>query len=147
MRVIFKNTDNTIGILIPTPEFIDAFVSSGFTIQEAMEALVAKDVPNGAESEIVETSTIPTDRTFRNAWFKNGKNVDTDIPKAKDIAHTKRRADREELFKPLDIKATIPSMAAQAETDRQVIRDADVIKQTAIDNANNEAELKIALGM
>ncbi len=142
-RIIYNNPDNPVSILIPTPEFLAMFD----TEQEAMEALVTKDVPNGLSSEIVESSAIPTDRTFRNAWFKNGVNVDIDIPKAKEIAHTKRRADREEQFKPLDIKATIPSEAVQAEADRQVIRNADALKQTAIDNAGNEAELKIALGI
>jgi hypothetical protein len=33
-----------------------------------MEELAAKDVPAGANYEIVEDSVVPSDRTFRGAW-------------------------------------------------------------------------------
>ena len=68
--------------------------------------------------------------------------ITININKAKDIAHDMRRAARSEEFKPLDIKATIPSEAAQAETDRQAVRVKYAEKQTAIDAAQTVAELK-----
>lgn len=69
--------------------------------------------------------------------------IKTNMNKARVIAHNKRRASRAEAFKPLDIKATIPSEAMKAEKDRQAIRDADALKQIAIDTPNiTEAELK-----
>ena len=60
-------------------------------------------------------------------------NALVDLVKAKEQAHVVRRADRDEKFKPHDIKATIPAYAAQAEIDRQVIRDADDAVQVSID--------------
>ena len=64
------------------------------------------------------------------------------INKAKAIAHDKRRAARAEEFAPLDIKATIPSEAAAAETARQAVREKYAAIQTNIDAAADVAALK-----
>ena len=55
-RIIYKNDDNTISIIIPA--------DCGLTIEQ----IAAKDVPAGKEYHIVDKSEIPYDRTFRNAW-------------------------------------------------------------------------------
>lgn len=68
--------------------------------------------------------------------------ITVNIEKAKSIAHDKRREVRAEEFKQLDIQATIPSMAAQAESERQVVRDKYVVMQTEIDAASTAEELK-----
>jgi hypothetical protein len=68
--------------------------------------------------------------------------ITINIDKAKAIAHDVRRAARSEEFKPLDVKATIPSEAAQAEIERQVIRDKYATMQTAIDAAATVEEIK-----
>ena len=59
MKIIFKNEDNSIGIITPTEEAL-----SFATIQQIAE----KDVPHNLPFWIVEDSEIPTDRTFRSAW-------------------------------------------------------------------------------
>lgn len=57
-RIIFKNEDNTVSILIPSQEAL------GFaTIKQIAE----KDVPHNLPYWVVPTSDIPTDRTFRDA--------------------------------------------------------------------------------
>lgn len=63
------------------------------------------------------------------------------LDKAKTILHEKRRAARAKEFAPLDIKATIPSESAQAEADRQAIRDKYAVIQTDIDNAASVEQL------
>jgi len=63
------------------------------------------------------------------------------LDKAKAIAHDKRRQARTKEFAPLDIKATIPSEANQAEADRQVIRDKYAVIQIDIDNAASVEQL------
>lgn len=93
----------------------------------------------------VAASEIPTDRTFRNAWVENKGKIVFDLPKCKNIAHDKRRRERAAAFAPLDIEATIPAKAAEAEAKRQVIRDADALKQATIDAARSVDELKAAL--
>jgi len=135
-RIVIKNPDGTVGILIPSQEALKTM-----TIQE----IATKDVPGGLPYEIVNTEAIQSDRTFRNAWEAKIGGVQTNMPKAKLIAHNMRRKARDELFKPFDIQATIPAQAQAAETARQAIRDADAIKQTTIDNATTESELKAIL--
>lgn len=67
------------------------------------------------------------------------------IEKAKAIGHDMRRAARAEEFKPLDIKATIPSEAAAAEAERQAVRDKYAVIQQQIDAATTPDEIKTAL--
>jgi hypothetical protein len=64
MRIIYKNTDNSVGVLIPTSEAIAMFTNEN----EALLAIAEKDVPAGLPYWIVEDSAIPEDRTFRDAW-------------------------------------------------------------------------------
>lgn len=71
--------------------------------------------------------------------------IKVNLDKAKNIAHDVRRAKRAELFAPLDVEATIPAKATQAEAARQAIRDADNEKQVAIDNATSAEELSVLL--
>ena len=58
-RIIYPNDDGGVSVLIPTAEYLET---------HTIEELAAKDVPEGAEFEIVDTDTVPTDRTFRGAW-------------------------------------------------------------------------------
>lgn len=71
--------------------------------------------------------------------------ITVNIDKAKTIAHDMRRAARAEEFKPLDVKATIPGEAAQAEADRQAVREKYAAMQADIDAAASVEELKAAL--
>lgn len=59
MKIIFKNKDNSIGIITPTQEVL-SFVS--------IEQIAEKDVPHSLPYWVVNESVIPTDRTFRSAW-------------------------------------------------------------------------------
>ena len=59
MKIIFKNQDNSIGIITPSEEAL-----SFATIEQIAE----KDVVHNLPYWIVEDSDIPTDRTYRDAW-------------------------------------------------------------------------------
>ena len=58
-RIIYQNDDGGVAVIIPTPECIQTYT---------LEEIAAKDVPAGKEYKIVNTTDIPSDRTFRNAW-------------------------------------------------------------------------------
>jgi hypothetical protein len=58
-RIIYKNTDNTVSIVIPTDEALQSMT---------IEQIANKDVPTGYKYKIVDVSEIPSDREFRNAW-------------------------------------------------------------------------------
>ena len=58
-RIIYKTSDGGVAIIVPTPEYLET---------HTIEELAEKDVPAGAEFQIVDVSDIPSDRTFRDAW-------------------------------------------------------------------------------
>lgn len=68
--------------------------------------------------------------------------ITINLNKAKELAHNKRRAARSAEFAPLDIKATIPSEAAAAEAERQVIRDKYAQMQEKMNAASSVEDLK-----
>lgn len=127
-RIIFTNAEGGVSIIVPAP---------GITIEDC-----AKAVPTNTAYEIVDAADVPADRTFRNAWKQNGKRCEVDVVKAKDITHERRRAKRTTEFAPLDVEATIPTKAAQAETKRRAVRDRYDAMQAAIDAAATADELK-----
>lgn len=55
-RIIYRDDSNTVSILIPCE------------CDLTVEQIGQKDVPPGVPFWIVDASTIPTDRTFRDAW-------------------------------------------------------------------------------
>ena len=68
--------------------------------------------------------------------------IKINLDKAKIIAHDIRRQTRDAEFKPLDVQATIPSMATEAEAQRQLVRDKYALMQADIDVATNTDTLK-----
>jgi len=58
-RIIYKNDDGSVAVIIPAPEALALY---------GIEAIAAKDVPAGKPYRIVSEADIPSDRTFRAAW-------------------------------------------------------------------------------
>ena len=56
-RIIYTNDAGNLCIVVPTD-------NCGLTIEQ----IQAKDIPSGKTSYIVDKSSIPTDRSFRDAW-------------------------------------------------------------------------------
>ena len=55
-RIIYKNDDESISIIIPA--------DCGLTVEQ----IAQKDVPTGKSYKIVDISEVPSDREFRDAW-------------------------------------------------------------------------------
>jgi hypothetical protein len=140
-RILYTNPEGGVSVIVPAP---DAQLE-GETEGDFIARVAAGAVPEGVPFSIVDGSEVPSDRTFRNAWRKSGAAVTHDMPAAKAIAHDKRRAARAAELAPLDIEATIPAKAAQAEAARQIIRDKYATMQTAMDSAVDVAALKALL--
>lgn len=94
-RIVYTQVDGVLAVIIPSPNW------SG-TIEE----LARKDVPNGLDYSIVDTSKIPTDRTFRAAWEKgtNSKPVKINMDKARNIHMGRIRKARDKEMAQLDIE-------------------------------------------
>ena len=58
-RIIYETDDGGVAVIVPAPEYL---------LTNTIEQLAAKDVPAGANYEIVEDDVVPSDRTFRGAW-------------------------------------------------------------------------------
>lgn len=59
MRIIYKNTDNTVAILIPAEEVLATV---------GIQAIAEKDVPQDLPYWFAEDADIPSDRSARDAW-------------------------------------------------------------------------------
>lgn len=58
-RIIYQTGEGGVAVIIPTPEALE---------QYGIEAIALKDVPAGKPFKIVDTTDLPSDRTFRDAW-------------------------------------------------------------------------------
>jgi hypothetical protein len=56
-RIIYPTDDGGVAIIIPT-------IECGLTIEQ----IATKDVPEGKPYKIIDTTDVPSDRTFRSAW-------------------------------------------------------------------------------
>lgn len=65
LKIIFKNVDNQLNVLMPTNEFMATL--SG-TEEEKMIHLANKDLPTGTLYEIIDSNEMPNDDTFFDAW-------------------------------------------------------------------------------
>lgn len=132
-------------IIYPIPEGGVAVIIPAESVERAL-----KDVPEGVSYEIVDADNIPSDRTFRNAWVMGDCCINNDIDRCKIIGHEMRRAARAVEFAPHDevIAKQIPGVdAAEAEAQRQSIRDKYAIIQEQIDAAESTNDIKTALGI
>ena len=59
-RIIYKNLDNTVAVLIPAQEVLDTV---------GLLAIAGKDVPQDLPYWLVMDTDIPSDRTSRNQWI------------------------------------------------------------------------------
>ena len=55
--IIYPTDEGGVAVIIPAPD-----------CNLSIEEIAAKDVPTGKPYKIINTSDIPSDRTFRNAW-------------------------------------------------------------------------------
>ena len=57
--IIYKQDNGVVAIIRPTEEALALY---------GIEAIAAKDVPDGKPYKIIDASEIPADRSQRNAW-------------------------------------------------------------------------------
>lgn len=137
--VIIKNDDGSCGILRPALDMFDKNSKTRALVPELNDCsddeilawVIAKDVPVGRDYRIAETTAIPEDRYFRNAWTDDNESltVDVDMSKARDIQMDAIRALRDEKLKTLDTAALIAVsqqdfvLSSSLEAEKQVLRD------------------------
>ena len=123
-RIVYQGDEGRAVVVIPAPEFL----ASGGT----MDDLLIKSVPENCRdsADIVEVDTVPSDRTFRNAWVSSsGESVSVDLDKSKVLAKEKVREARTPKFQELDIAYQRADEDGDADAKAAVV----VKKQTARD--------------
>lgn len=133
-RIIYSNPDGSVAVVIPTGEV-------------PIDQVLAKDVPSDVTGLIVDAATIPSDRSFRNAWKQNGRKIEHDMVKARDIHRNRIREARAPKLAELDVamqrelEKAKPDISTIA-TRKQALRDATAAP--AIDSATTVDALKQA---
>ena len=87
-------------------------------------------------------TSLPEDKLFRSAFTLVGDEVVTDLLKAKEIAHDKRRAKRDAAYQAVDGGSQYIVVSAEGETKRQNVKTPDDAEQIAIDATNTVDELR-----
>ena len=81
-RIVYTRPDGGMSIIIPAPGSIHADEDE----QKWLGRIIAKDVPADAtDVQVIETSALPSDQAFRNAWVRQSGAVVVDMAKARDI--------------------------------------------------------------
>jgi hypothetical protein len=109
--------------------------------------VIKRSVPADAtDIKIVPRSTIPSDRTFRDAWTHSNGVIGVDMPRARSVHRHRIRRARKKLFRDLDAAYARADEAGdvKAKTDigsrRQALRDATA--HPDIDAAQTPEQLK-----
>lgn len=88
--IIFTNDNGGVSTCIPTGEI-------------SIEAVLAKDVPEGKGARIVNLSDLPRDNDFYDAWEMDATSVTVNLDKAKELTKKRLRAEREPLLAAQDV--------------------------------------------
>ena len=90
-KIIYTRPDGGVSVVSPAPAA--QFLSE--TEDEFLARIQAKDVPSDAiNPQIVDESTIPADRTFRNALRQNGSILIHDMPTCRQIQEQRMETSR-----------------------------------------------------
>lgn len=117
-RIIFEE-NGQLKVVIPAPDFI----SRGGTLSD----IIAKVIPQGISHQIIDTTNVLSDRTFRNAWKAGTEKIEVDMPKARLIHMESIRKERNK-----ELEASDKELAKELETGpasknlkdrRQALRD------------------------
>jgi hypothetical protein len=88
--IIFTNDNGGVSTCIPTGEI-------------SIEAVLAKDVPEGRGARIVNVSNLPRDNDFYDAWEMDATSVTVNLAKAVEITKNRLRAERTPLLAAQDV--------------------------------------------
>lgn len=114
---------------------------------EDLEAVMKKSIPAGATNvQVVDSSVIPADRTYRNGWKAGKGKIDFDMGKCREIHKDMMRVARVPLMKNLDVEYMRAdergdaATKAQIATKKQTLR--DITDDPAISAASTPEQLK-----
>jgi hypothetical protein len=113
--IIYRQSNGRVAICTP-------ILNNGLTIEE----IAVKDIPSGFEYRIINSSELPTDSTFYNAWIY-GSQITMDTVTTQDIQKNKWRRAREPILQRLDVEfmraLELGQSTAEIAAKKQTLRD------------------------
>lgn len=91
--IIYKHGKNEVAIVY--------LVAS---LNKPLHEIAKTVVPANHEWVIIDSSSIPKDETFRDAWIYNNKKIEIDLHKSKEIWKNKFRVARTPILEKLDVE-------------------------------------------
>lgn len=116
--------------------------------ESKIDEVIKKDIPIGVPFKVIDSSALPEDRSFRNAWKLSNSNIDIDILKAKEITKDRLRKEREPVLKALDVDYMLATEKKKNTdsiiTEKQRLRDLtlEVDKLTTLDELKSIKAVK-----
>jgi hypothetical protein len=92
-KVIIYSESNSICIVHPVP-------NCGLSFEE----IIQRSVPTGLDYSIVNSSDLPKNRLYRDAWIFKDKKISIGLEKSKEIQKNNIRSIRDKLLKEKDIE-------------------------------------------
>lgn len=132
-RIIYTAADGSLCVVSPAIE--------------DMDQVLRKSVPAGASNmQIVDSESLPADRTFRNAWRAGNGRIDFDMPTCREIQKDRMRAARAPILKALDVEYLRADEAGDSATKARIVSRKqelrDVTKDPRIESASTPEQLK-----
>ncbi len=97
--IVYTQRSGIAAVCVPAPQ--------GRLPNEGDDAWIARVIERSVPADatdvrVVPTSSIPSDRTFRNAWTVSGNSVDVDMPLAREVHRNRIRFKRKALLAEMD---------------------------------------------
>jgi len=86
-KIVFTDSEGMANLIIPSSkESINKFFNIEMNNTEYQEHIIKGAIPEYINTyEFIDDKDHPADREFRNAWKQNGKSIEFDLDKAKNI--------------------------------------------------------------
>lgn len=145
-KIIYTRPDGRMVVLHP----VRNTKGERLTTDEEIEQRAWEDIPSDAiNPQWVDESSIPTDRTFRNAWKAGNCCVEHDMDKCRELHKEKLRQLRAPKLAALDVEYMQADEAgdiakkAQIAAKKRALR--DVTKDPLIESAQTPEDLKVVI--
>jgi hypothetical protein len=144
-KIIYTRPDGGVSVVSPAKNIDDP---EAFTEDERIKRALAVLPPEATNVLIVDDTSLPTDRTFRNGWKQNGSTVEHDIEKCRELHKEHLRRVRAPLLEDLDVKYIRALEAGDTATMSAVVSRKqelrDITVHPSISAAKTADELKVA---
>lgn len=126
-RIVYTRPDG--GVSVVHPVINTHGEEDDITEDKALTRALAQLPTDAIAPAVVEESTIPSDRSFRDAWRYDGRGITVDMAKAREITAARLRRERAPLLAALDVAYMRADEAGDAveklsiATEKQRLRD------------------------